>query len=359
MKKIIITKFLVLSVIFVFAAEPNGYYNSAEGKSNDALRIALYEVITSHTVLSYTPGLWNLYQYSDITPDGKIWDMYSTCDWTFHTDQCGNYNSICDCYNREHSVPQSWFNEASPMVSDAFHIYPTDGRVNGHRSNFPFGECSGGTKIDSKELGRLGASSFDGYSGTVFEPIDEYKGDFARTYFYMATCYADKNFTHEEGNAVFSYSGTDNLKCNLTNYAVNLFLKWHRDDPVSQKEIDRNNAVFEYQENRNPFIDYPELAEYIWGNQVGNIWHENSSIENIDVFQPQIFPNPASEFILINDNDVFQNFDYQISTIQGKIILQDKSSVNQHINISDISSGIYFIKIYTENRYFIEKIIVK
>lgn len=265
--------FLFLSLSFFLSAQaPENYYDAAHGKSNEALRLALQDIIDGHTNVGYN-GLWAIYTASD-TRGGKVWDMYSTCDWTPDNNQCGNYSTVCDCYNREHSVPQSWFGERSPMVSDAFHIYPTDGKVNGQRSNYPFGECTGGVKCDNspKALGRLGTSTFAGYSGRVFEPDDEYKGDFARTYFYMATRYANENFTSSEGGAVFTYS---NSKCNLTPYAVNLFLKWHRNDPVSDKEITRNNAIYNAQHNRNPFIDIPELAEYIWGNKTSETYSGN------------------------------------------------------------------------------------
>ena len=153
------------------------------------------------------------------------------------------------------------------MKSDLFHVYPTDARVNNFRSNYPYGETSSRSYIDgnSKALGYLGSSNFSGYTGQVFEPVDQYKGDFARTYFYMVARYLDKNFNKSEnGKVVFTYSGNT---AGLTTYAINLFLKWHRQDPVSQKEIDRNNAVYQHQKNRNPFIDYPYLAEYIWGEK--------------------------------------------------------------------------------------------
>ena len=157
------------------------------------------------------------------------------------------------------------------MVSDAFHIYPTDGRVNGQRSNYPFGECASGTTLPSnngvKALGKLGSSTFSGYSGTVFEPDDEYKGDFARSYFYMAAAYNGSisgwSSPMLAGNAYPAFSS----------WAVNLLLKWHRQDPVSQKELDRNEAVYAAQRNRNPFIDHPELAEHIWGNATTEDWN--------------------------------------------------------------------------------------
>ena len=266
MKKLV----LFLVVLFSFgmhavAEAPAGYYSSANGKSGNSLRLALHDIIDNHTVVGYD-NLNMLYVASDSHEDGSLWDMYSTCSWQHNQDKCGNYKNVCDCYNKEHSVPQSWFNSKSPMQSDAFHVVPTDGKVNGQRSNYPFGECSGGTTLSSKALGRLGNSTFSGYSGKVFEPDDEYKGDFARGYFYMATRYADK--CSAWGNQMFgSVNG-------LTTYSVNLLLKWHREDPVSEKERVRNDAIYGInnttgykQGNRNPFIDFPCLAEYIWGDR--------------------------------------------------------------------------------------------
>lgn len=258
----------------VSAAEPSGYYTTCEGKSGQALLSQLASVISNHTTISYS-GLWELYKSSDIDENGKIWDMYSTKRWKPGTDQCGNYSSVGDCYNREHSLPKSWFNDASPMESDGFHIYPTDGKVNSQRSNYPYGECSGGTTLSSsggvKALGRLGKSTFPGYSGTVFEPDDEYKGDFARSYFYMAACY----------NSRVSSWSSDMLAGNsypvFKSWAVELLLKWHRQDPVSDKELKRNEAVYNRQRNRNPFIDHPELAEHIWGNKTSQGWKSGSS----------------------------------------------------------------------------------
>lgn len=259
----------------VSAAEPSGYYSSCEGKSGDGLLKALFQVVNPHTVISYD-GLWDLYTTSDVYPDGSIWDMYSTKHWSTGS-KCGTYQNVGDCYNREHSLPKSWFNDAKPMYSDAYHIYPTDGKVNGQRSDFPFGECANGTVLASsngiKPLGRLGKSTFPGYTGTVFEPDDQYKGDFARSYFYMAAAYNDR---------IASWS-SDMLAKNsfpvFSSWTVDLLLKWHRQDPVSDKEIDRNEAVASMQKNRNPFIDHPELVEYIWGDKQSEEWYISGSAE--------------------------------------------------------------------------------
>ncbi len=258
-----------------WAAAPSGYYTTCEGYHGKDLLKALHNVIGDHSTVSYS-GLWNLYKESDIDSNGKIWDMYSTKRWKPGSEQCGSYSAVGDCYNREHSFPKSWFNDASPMVSDAFHIYPTDGKVNNQRSNYPYGECASGTTLSSsggvKALGKLGKSTFPGYSGTVFEPDDEYKGDFARSYFYMATCYNDR----------ISSWNSDMLAHNsypvFSTWAIDLLLKWHRQDPVSEKEKKRNDVVYNHQHNRNPYIDYPELAEHIWGNLQSQDWSASGTI---------------------------------------------------------------------------------
>lgn len=266
----------IVSFLSVWAVAPAGYYQQCEGKSGQNLLKALYSTISSHTTVSYD-GLWNVYKTSDIRDNGTVWDMYSTKEWRVGQEKCGNYKNVGDCINREHSFPKSWFNDKTPMYSDAFHIYPTDGKVNGQRSNYPFGECAGGTTLPSngnvKALGKLGSCTFPGYSDKVFEPVDEYKGDFARSYFYMAACY---------NNQVSTWSSpmlAGNSYPVFSSWAVNLLLKWHRQDPVSKKETDRNDAVYAHQRNRNPFIDHPELVEYIWGDKKTQAWTSGGSIE--------------------------------------------------------------------------------
>ena len=174
--------------------------------------------------------------------------------------------AVCDGWNKEHVVCQSWLG-SGPMVSDLFNVYPTDARINNLRSNYPYGvvsSFSGFSKDpDHHGLGKLGTSTTSGV-GTVYEPDDNYKGDFARTFFYMVARYRSNSLNAGNGSKMFSSSPT-----NLTAYSLSFLLDWHRQDPVSQKEIDRNQAVYGIQHNRNPFIDYPELVEYIWGNKVG------------------------------------------------------------------------------------------
>ncbi len=260
MKRTITALFIVFNLI-VTAQIPPGYYNSAQGLYGDDLKLALYNIIKNHSQQNYS-DLWTAFNSTDQQSNGSVWDIYSTNSsggspytYSFGADQCGNYNSEGDCYNREHSMPKSWYNDAYPMYSDLFHIYPTDGYVNNKRSNYPYGTV-GSASWTSQNGSKVGSSNYPGYSGTVFEPVDEYKGDVARSYFYMMTRYT---------NVVSGWS-SDMLSGNdLTGWAENMLLDWHLNDPVSQKEIDRNNAIYAIQNNRNPFIDEPFWVQSIWG----------------------------------------------------------------------------------------------
>ncbi|MHB9141633.1 MAG: endonuclease, partial [Paludibacter sp.] len=208
MKKLF-TLFLLSLSIYIFAQEPTGYYNSAVGKSDATLRTSLESIITNGSVvLTYTPGLWNAYATTDINPaTGKIWDMYSNCSFTWSVDQNkGTTGPECTNYNREHSVPNSWWGgvQTVPQYSDIVHLVPTDSYVNAQRGNNPYGEV-GTPSYTSGNGSKLGSSSIAEYSGVVFEPINEYKGDFARIYFYIATRYASDcgTWTQGQGSVIF------------------------------------------------------------------------------------------------------------------------------------------------------------
>lgn len=284
---------------------PIGYYDPANGLTAQPLKTALKNIITNGSqVLSYTPGLWNIYQFSDLHRNDAntadiIWDMYSDnptgpepYTFTYGTNQCGSYSTEGNCYNREHSTPESFFGQASPMVSDAHHVFPTDGEVNNMRSNYPYGEVTNLASVSATQHNpslngsKLGTGTNFGYSGTVFEPIDAYKGDFARACLYMATRYEDEIISQNwsslgTANALFlsTTDETDAVKRRLQIYdawQLKTLVKWHNQDPVSQKEIDRNNAIYyttvnttstgtpKVQSNRNPFVDHPEYVAAIF-----------------------------------------------------------------------------------------------
>lgn len=276
---------LLLAVHSLLAQGPNGsgaYYSPADGKKGKELKTALCGVINSHTRLSYD-ALWEAFRATDTRSDGKVWDMYSCItNYSHVTDKAGNYSKEGDCYNREHSFPKSWFGDASPMYTDLVHLVPADGYVNGRRSNLPFGETYNPTWSSGGSFSKVGSSSLSGYSGNVFEPNDQYKGDFARIYFYMATCYEDKiagwSSDMLAGNAYPAYK----------DWVIDMLLRWAKEDPVSEKEVDRNNAVYQQQGNRNPFVDYPGLEQYVWGGKADVAF----SYDNYDPTNPDPDPEP-------------------------------------------------------------------
>ncbi|MBQ1694917.1 MAG: endonuclease, partial [Bacteroidales bacterium] len=294
-----------------------------------------YSIISSHTTLGYSE-LWTAYRQTDLNDNGKIWDIYSNCNFTLGTDQCGNYNSECDCYNREHTVPQSWFGDATPMKTDLFHVYPTDGWVNNKRGNLPLGKVSNPT-YTSGNGSKIGPCSASGYSGTVFEPIDEYKGDLARTYFYMSVCYKNKNLGQTSESM---FEGSE-----LKPWALQMLLQWHYNDPVSQKEIDRNNAVYALQHNRNPFIDCPYFAEAIWDGHC-NFESCLSPLEtaNAETYIPKLSasPNPTNGIVSITSDRTINSI--SIFNILGEKTFYIEQETNfAEINVEQYESGIYFV----------------
>ncbi|MBW2961450.1 endonuclease [Mesonia aestuariivivens] len=269
----------ILCVATTQAQIPTNYYSSAQGLSGYTLKSELSSIISNgHTAQGYG-DLWDAYYTSDVDNyyenDGTVLDIYSekpnatdAYNYTLGSDQCGNVSaSEGGCYNREHSFPKSWFNDASPMYTDMHHIFPTDGQVNSQRSNFPYGEVGNAswTSTNGTKKGNNNYNFPNAYNGTVFEPIDEFKGDLARVYFYMATRYENQISGWETSNtgSDATLNGTSNQV--FEDWMLAMLIDWHNADPVSQKEIDRNNAAYIFQGNRNPFVDNPQYAAQIWG----------------------------------------------------------------------------------------------
>ncbi|AUC80980.1 endonuclease [Lacinutrix sp. Bg11-31] len=284
MKHFYLTLTFLLTTFVAIAQIPSGYYNSANGLIGFTLKTELRDITANgHTARTYDQlydgsGVSGSQGYVDTHSDvnvssgnvyendGTVLDMYSEnplgtdpYNFTHNVDEGGNQNAEGDCYNREHLVPQSSFNSALPMQSDIHHVIPTDCRVNNYRGSFPFGNV-GSVNLTSLNGSKRGTSSAAGYSGVVFEPIDEFKGDIARALLYFATRYE---------NTINGYTSFDMFNGSNDQvffpWAIDTLLDWHNNvDPVDQREIDRNNAAFNFQGNANPFVDHPEYADLIW-----------------------------------------------------------------------------------------------
>ncbi|MCL9769714.1 endonuclease [Flavobacterium sp. HXWNR69] len=356
---------LLLSCGFSFS-QPANYYTSANGLTGAPLKTALYTIIKDHTVISYT-NLWTAFNTTDIKPSTSnvIWDIYTDIpqgtpvyQFIYSTDQCGTYSVEGDCYNREHSMPKSWFLDASPMYSDLYHIYPTDGKVNGMRSNYPYGEV-GTPTYTSSNGSKLGTSVTPGYTGLVFEPIDAYKGDLARAYFYMVTRYENLVSTWQtnDTNGDVVLNGTAYPA--FESWYIDLLLQWHAQDPVSQKEIDRNNAIYALQGNRNPFVDHPEYAAAIWNptpitlateptNPVSNFSAVATSTSAITVsWLDTTGATPATAYLLLaSTTATFTNPIDGVSQNNSALVKNVASGV-QTVTFTGLSSNtLYYFKIF-------------
>jgi len=269
MKKALSILILTFAVCGATATYRQGYYDKMDGKRKEALKSAAKECVYRHQMLQYyeLPTYW---QFSDVYPDKvdgceRWWEMYSDNIYLIRRDQSAKSSFSANHMQREHAVPKSWWKsggsvEYTPAYSDMWNLYPSDASANQAKLNYPLGTTdnpsfdNGVTRVGPAAPGQGGGSAY------VFEPANEYKGDFARAFFYMATVYDDLPW-------VYNYMFTQGSYPTLVTWARETLLQWARFDPVSQKEIDRNDAVEVSQGNRNPFIDFPELAEYIWGTR--------------------------------------------------------------------------------------------
>ncbi|MBO7239105.1 MAG: endonuclease [Bacteroidaceae bacterium] len=272
MKRLISSIFLCLLVVCATAQKE--YYTPVDGvKGGSTLKTALHELIKNHKVISYGSGessTWGAFYTTDAVVENgqrRVLDMYSNEKRYF-----GNKGSAVSGMNIEHSVAKSWWGgNKNNAYCDIHHLNPSDQNANSRKSNYPLGELTSVSWDNGVTF--VGKANIDGSSMNAYEPCDEYKGDFARVFMYMFTCYQDLTWEYTWMNYEKSTYPT------LKPWAVELLLKWHKQDPVSTKEVNRNNAVYEVQGNRNPFIDYPQLADYVWGDSINYVFHLTGEVE--------------------------------------------------------------------------------
>lgn len=281
MPKLLFVAVLSFSFFFAAAQEPPGYYTTATGLTCAPLKTALFNKISSATNTPLTNAeVLTAFTSTDVHRNDAntkdiIWDIYSdnpggpeAFEYISQVNNCGT--SIAgegSCYNREHTFPQAWFGSVPPMISDLFALQPTDGYANGQHANYPYSEVTAPTYTSSNGS-KLGTNMVAGFPTTgiparAFEVNDAYKGDIARNYFYMVTRYeSDVASWQFNSNANDVLNGTS--WPSLDDWYIQLLYKWHLQDPVSQKEINRNEAIYKIQNNRNPYIDHPEYVALVW-----------------------------------------------------------------------------------------------
>lgn len=340
---------LALVPLIAEATIPDGYYDKAEGKKDAELKTILFQIIRSHTQVPYL-DLPTYFQTTDWNPAGYFWDMYSL-----------TRRSSFSGLNREHNLPKSWFGvisgqeDAQPIGDDLHNLYPSDRDANTAKSNYPPGEVST-TTFDNGSF-KVGKNNFSGYSGQVFEPENQYKGDFARDYMYMVTCYEDYA-TRWTSTGTLSVLKNNKYPV-FSTYGINLLLKWHRNDAVDSKEINRNDAVYGFQHNRNPFIDHPEFAEYIWGKYKGYAWWsaDNGVPETDNDFKA--WYNSETQTLNVKLRSplkatyMLQSMDGSVHIIGGTF---DTTGASE-INIS-LEKGIYIVTVYTKITRKVQKLVV-
>ena len=258
----------------VCATAQKEYYTSVDGiKGGETLKTALHELIKNHKVISYGSGessTWGAFYTTDAVVENgqrRVLDMYSNEKRYF-----GSKGSAVSGMNIEHSVAKSWWGgNKNNAYCDIHHLNPSDQNANSRKSNYPLGELTSVSWDNGVTF--VGKANIDGSSMNAYEPCDEYKGDFARVFMYMFTCYQDLTWEYTWMN--YEKSSYPTLKP----WAVKLLLKWHKQDPVSEKEVNRNNAVYAVQGNRNPYVDYPQLADYVWGDSINYVFHLTGEVE--------------------------------------------------------------------------------
>ncbi len=278
--------FLLISLVFsatnAVAGIPDGYYSSADGLKSTELKDALMNIIGTHKTISYS-SLWDYYPYTyyHIGEEERVYDMYSAVVTYF-----SDYSNM----NKEHVVPKSWWggSTATGAGCDLYNVIPGEAAANNAKSNYPLGETTAEKATYDNGVIRVGPAEMEDYSGTVFEPADVNKGDFARIYLYVATCYPD--FPWDDNNADAMTNGSS---LTLKTWIAPMLVAWNAADPVDEAEIQRNEDISKYQQNRNPFIDYPELADYIWGDKTDEPFYfslhtanEGSSNDNMKTKSP-------------------------------------------------------------------------
>ena len=349
------TTLLLACVFSVSGAIPQLYYSNLEGKTTADLKTAAFEAIKTHVALSYD-DMWLYFPQTDFLPADptQIWDMYSNNVVYFTA-----HSSI----DKEHCVPNSWW--GGPTVDneyaygDLMNLYPANNSINRSKGNNPLSEVGATTPAGNNGVSKSGTSITVGYTGSGFEPADIYKGDFARTYFYMATCY--QNYTTWLSDNTGQYEITGGVYPSFQPWAIPLLLKWSRMDPVSDKEIARNETVYRLQHNRNPFIDYPQLAEYIWGNKKDSVFHfvasSPSGIQRPTSHKLTLTPNPARDHVTLNVDENTGDYHYSIYSMTGSVVSSGETS-GHTLNVADLKSGVYSCVVETDTEKLFSKLII-
>jgi len=346
----------------VQASIPQDYYQEANGKSSEQLKEALHQIISNHTVFPYTSSstdTWDILQLSDQDPenhDNMILVYTGRSQDKGYRDGSGNYSQYengngtqNNSWNREHVWPKShgFPDEDDNAYTDVHNLKPSDRSVNSSRGtkDYDFGGSQHSEALDCLT------------DSDSWEPSDFVKGDIARILFYMVVRY-DPGYDHNNNSfdlELVDYTTPGNNDPILGK--LSSLIQWHFDDPVDDFEINRNEVIFGFQQNRNPFIDHPNLVNFLWGENIGQNWNESLSYNNIGFDDDlTIFPNPTNG--ILNFTEELQNEKIEIFSLTGQKIF-DKEVTNINSIKLNLNNGIYLLKISNDHRDINSKIIIK
>ena len=329
----------------VSSTQPAGYYDSLDGLSGAALEQALQDIIADPTIVraqTYTDVI-DILKEADQNPENsnQVWMVYTEqgrakLDFQTNASNVGKWN-------REHTFPRSlagynsieaddtgdgidiyWTTEADSLRhgnSDAHALRAVDGQENSSRGNQHYGQYTGPS-------GNLGS----------------FKGDVARSVLYMQIRY----------NGLSVVNGYPSTTGQMGDLAT--ILDWHRNDPPDDFEMNRNNIVYNWQFNRNPFIDQPDLVEYIWGTNVGDTWNQNLSTDTFETSAVKLYPNPTTDKLYVSGKE--NNYNVSVFSSEGRLVLKQQVANNNYIDLK-VASGLYLVKIETDNNQsLVKKILV-
>ena len=332
----------------VSSTAPTGYYATLEGLSGAALKQAVQDIIAN-------PAVVHAHNYGDIIEILKTADqnpLNSNEVWLMYVEQSRSKLEFQDTgintgkWNREHIYPQSrgGFTDGTLSIPDGINVWlPTnaDDILAGHADAHHL-RSEDGAENSLRGNNDFGLTAYNGPSGTK----GSWKGDVARSVFYMAVRYNGLN--------VVNGDIADTTVGQLGDLAS--LLTWNTLDPSDDFEMNRNNYIYTWQVNRNPFIDYPDLANYIWGSKVGQAWHFNLSTNDFTNLKINLYPNPAQKSITISGLN--ESATIEIYNTNGAKIVEQKFIGETQFNI-DFPTGIYFAKINSGEKSIVKKFIVQ
>tara|TARA_B100000575_G_scaffold294066_1_gene307823 strand:- start:1689 stop:2819 length:1131 start_codon:yes stop_codon:yes gene_type:complete len=340
---------------------PLNYYQEADGKSSDDLKEALHQIISNHVVYPYTSSstdTWDIIQISDQDPqnhDNMLLVYTGRSQEKGYRDGSGNYSEYengngtqNNSWNREHVWPKShgFPDEDDVAYTDVHNLKPCDRSVNTSRGTKDF-DFGGSQHSEATEC----LTDADSW-----EPSDSVKGDIARILFYMVVRY-DPGYDHD--NNTFDLELVDYTTPNNNDPILgklSSLIQWHHDDPVDDFEINRNEIIFQFQNNRNPFIDHPNLVNFLWGESIGQNWNENLNLENNELNNLLIYPNPSTG--ILNFNQILNNYLIEIFSSKGNKVYESQIKNMNSIN-TNLEAGFFLLKVSNDKGIINKKIIIK